>query len=266
MAKPLTESGDAAPQDEASSLAEDGFSTDALLGGRLRLRQPVTGYRAAIDPVLLAAAVPAAPRDLVCEAGAGAGAALLCLAARVPGCRILGFERDDSLVQLARDNAADNGFSDRVEVVAGDIAKPPPRLSPGTFDHVMMNPPYLESSRARSPVDANRAAAMVEGQAGLGDWIGFAHVMLRDRGTLTIIHRADRLDQLLAALASRFGGVTVFPLWPGEGRGAKRVIVRARKNTKEPASLLPGLVLHGDDGRFTPAAEAILREGHGLDF
>jgi len=254
------------PQGDGPPLAEDGLSADTLLGGKLRLRQPVTGYRAAIDPVLLAAAVSAAPRDLVCEAGAGAGAASLCLAARVPGCRILGLERDTQLARLARENVADNGLSDRIEILVGDVVRPPPRFGPATFDHLMMNPPHLEPDRARLPADAKRAVAMVEGAAGASEWIGFAHAMLRDRGVLTLIHRADRLDQLLAALAPGFGGIAIFPLWPKERRAAKRVILRARKNTKEPASLLPGLVLHGEGGRFTPAAEAVLREGRSLDF
>jgi tRNA1(Val) A37 N6-methylase TrmN6 len=252
--------------DKTEALSDESLSADTLLGGKLRLRQPVLGYRAAIDPVLLAAAVPARPSDLVCDAGAGVGAGLLCLAARVPECRIVGLERDGLMAQLARDNAADNGFSDRVEIMTGDIVDPPSNLPRGAFDHVMMNPPYLEPSRARAPAHKARAAAMVEDGAGLSDWIRFAHGALRDRGMLTIIHRADCLDRLMAALASRFAGVVVFPLWPAEGRAAKRLIVRARKNTKEPASLLPGLVLHGAGGGFTSAAESVLRQGRGLDF
>lgn len=265
MIKPTAKVADKIPKGDPSG-AETEVTLDSLLGGRLRLRQPVSGYRAAIDPVLLAAAVPAQPGDSVLDAGTGTGAALLCLAARVSGCHILGLERDDAMARLARDNAANNGFSNRIEIILGDIACPPPQLSRGSFDHVMMNPPHLDPGRTRAPTDAGRAAAMVEDAATLPDWIGFAHAMLRERGTLTIIHRADRLDQLIASLAPGFGGIVVFPLWPGRARAAKRVIVRARKNSREPASLLPGLTLHGDDGRFTPLAEQVLREGRALDF
>ena len=247
-------------------LPETEVSVDSLLGGRLRLRQSVDGFRAAIDPVFLAAGVPAESGDSVLDAGAGTGAALLCLAARVAACRILGLERDRTTARLGQENIASNGFSDRAEIAVGDIAKPPMHLSPGSFDHVMMNPPYLDRSRTRPPADSGRAAAMVEGSATLADWVTFAYGMLRERGTLTVIHRADCLDRLTASLTPRFGGITVFPLWPGRNRAAKRVIVRADKNSREPAVILPGLILHNDDGTFTVAAEHVLREGQALRF
>lgn len=244
---------------------DDALTADTLLGGKVVFHQLVTGYRAAIDAVLLAAAVPATGGDLVLDAGTGAGAGLLCLAWRVPECRIVGLERDSALANLARRNAAENRFSRRVEILDGDIAHPPAALVRGGFDRVMMNPPHLEPGRARAPADASRAAAFIEDAAGLEDWIGFADTMLCDRGTLTLVHRADRLDQLLAALLPQFGGIHVLPLWPARDRPAKRVIVHARKNSRGPAVLLPGLILHADDGRYTSRAEEILRDGDRLD-
>src|SRR6185503_13495505 len=92
-------------------------SDDTLLGGRVKLRQPVDGYRVAIDPVILAAAVPAGAQDRVIDIGCGTGAASLCLAARVPNCRGVGLERDHALAELARDNVARNGFADRLAVI-----------------------------------------------------------------------------------------------------------------------------------------------------
>jgi len=259
-----------APQQTSESEDEpaqsESLSLDALLGGKLRLRQPAAGYRAAIDPLLLAAAVPAKPEDRVLDAGTGVGAALLCLAARISGCRLAGIEKDSDLAELARENVAENGFAARAEIVAGDIGSPPSALERGTFDCVMMNPPFLEPARARAPTDKTRAASMIEDGADLAQWIGFASAMLRDRGWLTIIHRADRIDDLMAALNDGFGAIAVCPLWPAEGRAAKRVIVRARKNAATPAMLLPGLVLHGPDGKFTAEANAILRGGQALEF
>jgi tRNA1(Val) A37 N6-methylase TrmN6 len=266
MNRPLQHQIDQPPQDEPAAWNEHALSADTLLDGKVRLRQPVSGYRAAIDPVFLAAAVAAGPGDLVCEAGCGAGAALLCLAWRIPACRITGIERDTRIADLARANAADNWFSERIDIIAGDIANPPDGLTGGSFDHVMVNPPHLDPARAQSPPDADRAAAMVEGDAAVADWIAFAYSMLRDRGAVTLIHRADRLDHVIAALDGRFGGIAVFPLWPAKGRAAKRAILRARKNAGGPMSLLPGIVLHGDDGQFTPAADAVLREGRALEF
>jgi tRNA1(Val) A37 N6-methylase TrmN6 len=126
---------------------------------------------------------------------------------------------------------------------------------------VMANPPFLEASRASASPIAARAVAAVEGDAMLADWIDFALAMLRDKGILTLIHRADRLGDLLAALDGRAGGVIVFPLWPGEGKPAKRILLQAKKGSAAPMILAQGLVLHRADGRNSEAAEAILRHG-----
>jgi tRNA1(Val) A37 N6-methylase TrmN6 len=135
---------------------------------------------------------------------------------------------------------------------------------PGGFTQVMANPPFLEAARASASPIAARAAASVEGEAMLADWIDFALTMLRDKGTLTVIHRADRLADLLAALGGRAGGIIVFPLWPGEGKPAKRILLQARKGSAAPLILAQGLVLHRADGRNSEAAEAILRHGAAL--
>jgi tRNA1(Val) A37 N6-methylase TrmN6 len=237
------------------------WSEDALLGGKVRLRQPLQGYRVAIDPVLLAAAVPAVAGDTVLDIGCGVGAAALCLAARVAGCRVTGIEAERALVRLANDNIALNGFADRVTAMAGDLLRPPPRLAPGSFAQVMVNPPFLDPAAATPPADPGKAAATREGEADLAAWIGFALAMLRPKGALTLIHRADRLEYLLAELAGRAGAIVVFPLWPGAGKPAKRVILRARKGVLAPTRLAPGLILHEPDGRYTPSADAVLRDG-----
>ncbi|MGE4219856.1 MAG: tRNA1(Val) (adenine(37)-N6)-methyltransferase [Alphaproteobacteria bacterium] len=231
---------------------------DRLLGGRVLLQQPTDGYRAAIDPVLLAAAVPALPRGRVLDLGAGAGAAALCYAARVPGPQVIGLELQPDLAALARENAAANGVPDRVRFLAGDLLHPPPELAPDSFDHAMANPPFLEASRADPSPQAAKAAADVEGAARLADWIELALALVRPKGGITLIHRADRLDEILARLYGHAGETVVIPLWPHEGEAAKRVIVRARKGLRTPLRLSAGLVLHGADGAYTAAARAVL--------
>jgi tRNA1(Val) A37 N6-methylase TrmN6 len=244
---------------------EPTITEDRLLSGRVRLRQPANGYRAAIDPVFLAAAVAAEPQQLVLDVGCGPGAAMLCLAARAPHCRVVGLEMQRDLVRLAGDNTILNAMETRVSVMIGDLLHPPPRLSPGAFDHVMANPPFNERGRAIPSVNLGKADATIEGDADLGAWVRFSLAMVRPKGTVTFIHRADRIDALLAQIAGRAGEVVVFPLWGGQGRAATRVLVRARKQIAAPARLAPGLVLHAPDGRFTAAADAVLREGRGLE-
>ncbi len=241
------------------------FTEDRLLGGRIRVRQPANGYRTAIDPVFLAAAVAAEPHQLVLDVGCGSGAAMLCLATRVPECRVVGLEMQRELVRLAGDNAILNAMEARASVMIGDLLHPPPRLSPGSFDHVMANPPFNEPGRGTPAPVAGKADATIEGDADLAAWVRFSLAMVRSKGTVTFIHRADRIDALLGQIAGRAGDVVVFPLWAGQGRDANRVLVRARKQIAAPARLAAGLVLHEADGRFTAAAEAVLREARRLE-
>ena len=242
-----------------------GVTQDALLGGRVRLCQPAEGYRAAIDPVLLAAAVPARAGERVLDLGCGAGAAALCLLARVPGVEVTGLELQAPLARLAAANAELNGLAGRFAVVEGDILRPPPALAADGFDRVMLNPPYLAAGANRSPGGSARALATHEGDAGLGDWLETALALLKPKGGLLVIHRADRLDALLADLRGRAGDIRVFPLWPAAGRPAKRVLVAARKSVAGPLVLAAGLVLHAADGSFTPEAEAVLRAAAALE-
>ena len=243
----------------SAAASERPYSEDLLLGGRVKLRQPLDGYRAAIDPVLLAAAVPANSIDSVLDVGCGVGAAALCLAVRVAGCRVTGIEAQRELVRLAGDNVTLNELFGRVVVMTGDLLRPPPRLAPGSFAHVMANPPYLEPAAATASPHAGKAAATVEGEADIADWVQFALAMVRPKGSLTFIYRADRMEHLLAQFAGRAGEIVVFPLWAARDKPAKRIIVRARKGVATPTRLMPGLVLHEADGRYTPVANAVLR-------
>ncbi|MBP2298885.1 tRNA1(Val) (adenine(37)-N6)-methyltransferase [Azospirillum picis] len=254
---------DALPPD---GLPPDSLSPDFLLGGRVRLLQPASGYRAAIDPVFLAAATAATAGERVLDVGTGTGAAALCLAARVPGVTVVGLEQRADACGFARRNAALSGLAEQVAVVEGDLLAPPDGLAPGGFDRVMMNPPYLRSDAASHPPDAWKAAANVEGAAGLPDWVRFASRMLKPRGSLTMVHRADRIDDILAALQGRFGSLVLAPLWPRPGQDAKRLLVIARKGGRAPARLAAGLVVHGADGGYSTEAARVLRDAGALVF
>ena len=230
-------------------------TTDAFLGGRLHLTQPAKGYRAGADAVLLAAT---GGGGKVLDAGAGVGTVGLCLAWRQRDARVTLLERDAGLAALAERNARDNDLADRVTVVVGDIADRPVPMH--SFDAVLCNPPFFDPARGPGSGHAQRRAARTEATP-LADWIGFAMAALRPGGKLTLVHRMQRLPDILETLK---GGVTVFPLWPRLGEPAKTVLVRAVKDSNAPLVMAPGLVVHEGDGRYTDEAEAILRRGAAL--
>ena len=230
-----------------------------LLGGRVRYAQPARGFRTGIEPVLLAAAVPARPGESVLEGGSGAGAGLLCLAARVDGLSGVGVERDPALAALLRANAAANGFA-AVLPVAGDVLALPVR---GTFAHSFANPPYHDT--AGTPPEAGRDAAKRAAPGQLAAWAAALGGALRHRGTLSLILPPARLAEALAGCArAGCGSVRLFPLWPRAGEPARLLVLSAVRGGREALAVLPGLVLHRRPGGFTEEAEACLRWGVGL--
>lgn len=234
---------------DLTEIDEDGF-----LEGRVRVRQTARGFRSGLDAVMLAAAVPAKAGDTALELGAGAGVASLCVAVRVARCDITGVELDGALVELANDNAAANGLAAQARFVEGDALALPRQLRKG-FDHVFANPPFHGAEGETSP-DASRAQALQD-QGDLSRWLETGIKRTAPNGTFTAILRADRLKLALEALPDT--GVRLFPLWPKAGEAAKRVLVQVRRGQRAPLTLLPGLVLHEADGRYTADADAILR-------
>lgn len=230
-----------------------------LLGGRLRLAQPRRGYRAGMDAALLAAAVTLKPGQRGMELGCGPGAALLQAAARSPGAALLGVERDPAALALAWENIARNDLASRVEAMTGQVAGGFKALAQPRFDLAFANPPFFDDPSAlRAPAPERRGAWMADD--GLGAWMGFLIDTVKDGGSVLMIHRADRLGDILAGLSPRAGSVRIRPVQPHADQGAKRVIVQAVRGGRAPLVLLPALVLHDRSGaKHTAEAEAILR-------
>ena len=234
------------------------LSLGTLLGGRVRYAQPVRGYRTGIEPVLLAASVPARPGQRVLEGGTGAGAGLLCLGARVPGLVGLGIERDRQMAVLARRNLADNGQN--FDIREADVSA---AREAGPVDHAFANPPWHDPAATRSP-DLMRDAATHREAGGLAAWIGAMRACLGAAGTLTVVLPAMLAGEAIAMLhGAGLGRLTLFPLWPRAGVGAKIVLVQASAGPAA-ATVAAGLALHGEGQGYTAEAEAVLRGGAGL--
>lgn len=237
-----------------------GVTEGGLLGNRLVYKQLADGHRSGFEPVLLAAAVPARPGEAVLESGTGAGAALLCLGARVPGLRGVGVEREAALVKLANENFQINNLAAFSALQADAAALPFPSQS---FNHVLANPPWFNAAGTASP-DARRDRAHRAGAKLLEHWIAELTRVVRPRGSVTLILPAASFAAAGAALrAQKCGGISLTPLWPHAATSAKMVILSATKASRAADRVHPGLVLHDTQG-ITPAAQAILRDGAAL--
>lgn len=230
-----------------------------VLNKRVRLLQPADGFRTSLDSVMLAAGCPVKTGEHVLDMGCGVGGAGFCVLRRVEDTHLTGVDIQADHIDLARRNSDLNNMQGRTNFIAADIrayAK-----SGAVFDHVICNPPYMEAgTHTVSPSIRKAAAHGQQGDVSLKDWLDAGFRLLKSGGALTLIHRADAIDQIILGLKNRFGAVEVIPLWPRAGEDARRVIVRAVKDRKSAAHIRAGLVLHEADGSYTPAADAILRD------
>jgi tRNA1(Val) A37 N6-methylase TrmN6 len=246
------------------------ITEDAVLGGRLSLRQPRRGHRFGHDAILLAAATQARDGEHAIELGAGVGAAGLALAHRVPGLNMTLVEIDPELAGLAAENAERNGLGGRVRVAVLDVTASEKEFSrfgiaPATAARVLMNPPFNDPARQNVSPDPKRRLAHAASTHTLTQWTRRAVALLSPSGTLTLIWRADGLADVLAAANADFGSIAVLPIYPRPNAAAIRIFVRAVKGSRAPLALMPGLTLNDADGQPTAEAEAILRGGAALE-
>ncbi len=242
---------------------------NAYLNGRLNIEQPSRGYRAGVDPVLLAAAVPAQPGEHVLELGCGVGTALFCLGVRVAALKLCGVEIQSTYAALARRNAAANNL--QADIVSADLNSLPDEIRQHQFSHVFANPPYFDRSASTRAMERGREVAMGEGTP-LTSWVEVAARRLAPKGTATFIHRAERLPDLLSAMSGQLGSIQVLPLQARVGRDAGLVLVRGRKAGKAdfrlhaPVLMHVGAVHDGDRESYTTQIRDVLRHGAPLAF
>ncbi|MAL78137.1 MAG: methyltransferase [Sneathiella sp.] len=253
---------------------EEELSRDEFLGGALKIWQPRRGFRAGSDAVLLGAAIEAKAGESLLDVGAGVGTAGYCALHRLAGTALWSIEIQSELASLARQNAEQNGFADRCHILEANIGARQsfaglvgpggkPLLEAG-FDHVFTNPPFFERDSSQAAGTEARTLARREADVPLADWLRFSIARARSKGTVTVIHRAERLGEILAVMEARCGRLRVIPLWADEKSPAKRIIVQGVKGAKSPLRLMRGLVLHGADGRPSEASEAIHRNSASL--
>lgn len=260
-----------------------------VLDKRVALYQPANGFRTSLDSVMLAAACPARAGDRVVDMGCGVGGAGFCVLARVPGAHLTGIDIQQSHIELAHENTGLNkdivSFLRKQESDSGVSPDPGVRRDDKTgikficcdirdydvadknerFDHVICNPPYMEAgAHTASPSEEKAVAKGHNSSVSLQDWLDAAFRLLKNGGSLTIIHRADAVDRLIQGLGKRFGATEIIPLWPRAGQDARRVIIRAYKDRKSPARIHPGIVLHEEDGSYTTQADKVLRAAQAI--
>lgn len=238
------------------------YSEDYLLDKRVKIFQPLNGYRASTDAVILSSLIhKVKPGDSLLDVGSGTGAIALCAATRFQdkNIEVKGIELQTKLAELANKSAADNGFN-KVEFINANIYEQP--LPFCSFNHVVSNPPYTDHDMP-SP-NPSKALAHNHRDFNLQEWIKFCIKMIKPQGYFYMINRAEAVDEILAAIHGKLGNIMLIPLYSKTGQNAKRIMICAQKDSKAPTIIHPGLLVHNADGTYGETAHKILRLGLGF--
>ncbi|MEP0519728.1 MAG: methyltransferase [Hyphomicrobiales bacterium] len=247
-------------------------SKDQFIGGGAYVLQPLAdGHRSGMDAVFLAAAIPSDASGVLYDLGAGTGAAGFCAAARAENLHVKLVERDDDMLQLAKEACVlpENArFAERIDILSANILMPATEreeagLVANSADWVIANPPFYLENKVRSSPNQHRREAHVLEEGDLETWFRLAAMLLKPGGRISLIHKADALSEILRLCEGRFGGLVIRPIHPRVGKPANRLILSGQKGSRGVLSLLPGFNVHDDAGN-TPHAAAILRHGKGF--
>ena len=246
-------------------MAEDAYTKDYLLDKKVKIFQPVDGYRASIDAVFLSSLVEKEKitgGERILDVGSGTGAVSLCLAYRLAEKKvdITGVDIQQDLVDLSNQSANANGFASFLHYQYADIRQKN-IFPPLSFDIVITNPPY--SGHDTPSPNISRRLAHNHQNFDLSGWLKFCLKMLRPKGEIFFINRVEAINESLAVLHNRAGDIRIFPLYSKPGQEAKRILVAAKKGSRGMTKVLPPLYTHNEDGSYSPQAEQILRQAKG---
>lgn len=234
-------------------------STDAFLGGKIKLKQKIHGLRATSDSVLVAAAVRAKPNESILDVGAGNGVIGLCVSARVP-IKLTALEIQEDLVSLIQENALLNDR--KITVIRNDIFQAKDPLKGQLFNHVVTNPPFYDTT-GKTRQNEEQALAYTA-DFDLKKWLEYCLKHVKSKGTLTLIHRPECLPEFLQVLSKKLGDIQLIPILSKANTVAKRVIIRGVLGSAKPLTICPPLVMHTQTEKTSPAANSILRSGHSI--
>jgi len=235
------------------------FSTDNFLDQGLILTQPKNGFRAGSDAVFLARFMNFPAKSHILDVGCGLGGAGLCAAYKNVGIQVTGLEKQEFYSDLAHYNARQNNLDGRFQCQQGDVADIQTIFPPDYFTHIITNPPFYEAGTGRKPKDQGKIMAHQGDNISLEIWIRKSLSVLKNAGTMIMIIRTERLQDIMNALQNRAGDIQILPLISRAGGDAKRMILSCKKASKTGTKILSPLILHQENSRdYTEKAQAVL--------
>jgi tRNA1(Val) A37 N6-methylase TrmN6 len=214
----------------------------------LKIIQNKSLYTFTSDSVILANFVKLKKSEVCAEIGTGCGVISILLSKKVEFSKIIAFELQQPLFDLAKRNVKLNGLEDKIEVVLGDVREFANNFKAGSFDVVISNPPYMKSGSPN--VVRVREIARHEDSLPVNDLCVVASKMLCFGGRFYLVYSAERSAELIACLIkNNLQPKRMFFTQNGKGR-VVLVVIEAVKGGKSGVKVLPELVTNDISGNY----------------
>ena len=243
----------------------DEITKDSFLGGGIEIWQPKKGYRAGIDPILLAASVNVSAGQKVLDLGCGVGTASFAIGYRVKNVELYGIEIQKVFADLADLNSKENGIEFQVECT--NISKLSSNITSKNFDHVIANPPYFDRKSSVRGINLTKEKSFGDTRP-ISEWLKVAAKRAKPKGFVHFIVRSDRLMEIFTNMPNSLGSLVITPIISRKNQNAKLTILHAKKNGRAGFIISSPIILHPlkSDSRkkYVPKVDKVLRNGASL--
>ena len=232
-------------------ILNEGERLDDLVRDGMKIIQRPDQFCFSLDSVLLAHYVTLKSNDRIADLGTGTGVISLLLAS-LGAKNIAAFEMNPVMADLAKRNVINNRKTDIIRVVEIDYREAKKFYPSGYFTSVVVNPPYRQVGSGRMSRSEGVASASYEINATLDEVFRTARYLLKFGGRLTMVHRADRLADLISLGRSyRMEPKRVRPVYARCHHSAVRILMEWRYGGNPELLIENPLFIHNPDGSYT---------------
>lgn len=238
--------------DNYNGLVKSNERVDDLQLNGLRIIQDPSGFCFGIDAVLLSYFVKSRASDLIVEFGTGTGIVPILLSGKIPFHKICAFEVQDEVADMAKRSVLLNNLESKIEIIHDNLKNALSHLSAGSVDAVVSNPPYMSTvGGIKNPSD-KKAISRHEVLCNLEEIIFTAAKILKPGGNLFMIHRPNRLSDLIYfCKQNKLEPKEIRMIQPYAHKAPNIFLIRCNKGGKSDLKFHEPLIVREKDGRYT---------------
>ncbi len=242
---------------------KNGERIDDLQRDGLKIIQNPEGFCFGIDAVLLSSFAKVKSGDTVVDLGTGTGIIPLLLSAKTVAKKIYGIEIQDDVAEMANRSVKMNDLGDKIEIINDDLKNALEYIPSSSVDVITSNPPYMLVGTGE--VSPTRSLSRHEIKCSLDDVISCANKLLKTKGKLFLVHRANRMVDVIDTMRKhKIEPKRLRCVHPFEDKEANLILVEGIKNAGREMKIIKPLIVRDNGGQYTEEIYAIYEDA-GVD-